>query len=272
MDDEIRGFQLGASDYITKPMSPPIVQARVRNHLALVQAHKALQDQNQVLERRVRERTREIEQTQDIAIYCMASLAETRDNETGNHIRRTQHYVRQLAEHLQDKPRFRDLITPEYIDLLFKSAPLHDIGKVGVPDKILRKPGPLDDEEWVEMKRHVVYGRDALLRAEAALGSTSFLKLAKEVVCAHHERWDGTGYPEGLAGDDIPLSGRLMAIADVYDALVNKRVYKEAFPPGEAISMIKQGSGTQFDPDLVEALIVLQDEFRAIAARFSDDV
>ena len=251
-------------------MSPPIVKARIKTHLALLEAHRRLREQNHSLEQRVQSRTREIEQTQDIAIYCMASLAETRDNETGNHIHRTQHYVRLMAEYLQDNPRFRDTITPEYLNLLFKSAPLHDIGKVGVPDSILTKPGPLDDEEWIEMKRHVEYGREALLRSEEAFGSTSFLRLAKEVVCTHHEHWNGGGYPKGLKGDEIPLSGRLMAIADVYDALVNKRVYKPALPHEEAISIIKKGSGQQFDPDIVDALIELQDEFQRIAERFAD--
>ncbi|MCF6282848.1 MAG: two-component system response regulator [Candidatus Polarisedimenticolaceae bacterium] len=270
VEDEIKGFNLGASDYIIKPMSPPIVKSRIRTHLALDHAHKKLKAQNKVLEQRVLERTREIQQTQDVAIYCLASLAETRDNETGNHIRRTQHYVKLLAKYLQDHPRFRHRISDEYIDILFKSAPLHDIGKVGVPDRILLHPGKLEGEDWTEMKRHAQYGRDAILTAEKDLGSTSFLRLAREVAYSHHECWDGSGYPEGLKEDDIPLSGQLMAVADVYDALISQRVYKEAFSHEKAVAIIFAGSGTRFDPDIIEAFTILQDEFNNIAKQFAD--
>ena len=271
VDDEIKGFELGASDYIIKPMSPPIVKSRVRTHLALDRARKKLKVQNRVLEQRVQERTREIQQTQDVAIYCLASLAETRDNETGNHIRRTQHYAKLLANYLQEHPRFRHRIDDEFINLLYKSAPLHDIGKVGVPDRVLLHPGGLEGEDWEEMKRHAQYGRDAILTAEEELGSTSFLRLAREVAYSHHERWDGSGYPEGLQGDDIPLSGQLMAVADVYDALISQRVYKEPMPHEEAVAIIIEGSGTQFDPEIIEAFITLQDEFNNIAIQFADN-
>ncbi len=268
VDDEIKGFELGASDYIVKPMSPPIVKARIRTILALDQARRALKTQNRLLEQRVQERTREIQQTQDVAIYCLASLAETRDNETGNHIRRTQHYIKLLATYLQNHPRFRQQIDNEFINLLFKSAPLHDIGKVGVPDRILLNPGKLEGEDWEEMKRHAQYGRDAILTAEKELGSTSFLRLAREIAYSHHECWDGTGYPQGLRGDDIPLSGQLMAIADIYDALISRRVYKEPIPHKEAVAIISEGSGRQFDPEIAEAFITLQDEFNHIARQF----
>jgi putative two-component system response regulator len=270
VEDEIKGFNLGASDYITKPMSPPIVKSRVRTHLALVHAWKKLKTQNKVLEQRVLERTREIQQTQDVAIYCLASLAETRDNETGNHIRRTQHYVKLLAKYLQDHPRFRHQISDKYIDILFKSAPLHDIGKVGVPDRILLHPGKLEGEDWEEMKRHAQYGRDAILTAENDLGSTSFLRLAREVAYSHHECWDGSGYPEGLKENEIPLSGQLMAVADVYDALISRRVYKEPFSHEKAVAIILADSGTRFDPEIIEAFTTLQDEFNNIAQQFTD--
>ncbi len=268
VDDEIKGFDLGASDYITKPMSPPIVKARIRTILALDRARKELKAQNRLLEQRVQERTREIQQTQDVAIYCLASLAETRDNETGNHIRRTQHYIKLLATYLQNHPRFRQRIDDKFINLLFKSAPLHDIGKVGVPDRILLNPGKLEGEDWEEMKRHAQHGRDAIFTAEKELGSTSFLRLAREIAHSHHERWDGTGYPQGLRGDDIPLSGQLMAVADVYDALISRRVYKEPMPHEQAVAIISEGSGGQFDPEIVEAFIELQDEFNNIALQF----
>lgn len=271
VDDEIKGFELGASDYIVKPMSPPIVKSRIKTHIALDHARRELKAQNRVLEQCVEERTREIQQTQDVAIYCLASLAETRDNETGNHIRRTQHYVKLLAKYLQDHPRFRRQIDEEFINLLFKSAPLHDIGKVGVPDRILLHPGKLLGEDWEEMKRHAQYGRDAILTAEEELGSTSFLRLAREVAYCHHECWDGSGYPEGLKGDEIPLSGQLMAIADIYDALISRRVYKEPFSHEKAVTIILEGRGTRFDPEIIDAFISLQGEFVNIANQFTDN-
>jgi len=270
VDDEVRGFELGAVDYIAKPMSPPIVKTRVKNHLMLTQARKILENQKLSLELQVKERTLEVVRTQDVAIFCMASLAETRDNETGNHIRRTQHYVRLLSEYLKTHPAFESYLDDRTINLLFKSAPLHDIGKVGVPDRILLKPGKLNDEEWVIMKQHAEIGHEALLRAESDLGSSSFLQLAREIALTHHERWDGNGYPQGLNGHDIPISGRLMAIADVYDALISKRVYKEPFPHDEAVKLILAEKGTQFDPDIVDAFEQLQSEFQRIAIEFMD--
>ncbi len=268
--DEIRGFGLGAVDYIAKPMSPPVVIARVSTHIALQQARKALHDHNRVLEKKVAQRTEELTRTQDVAILCMASLAETRDNETGRHIMRTQRYVKVLAEHLRNHIRFRDEIDDDFIDLLFKSAPLHDIGKVGVPDRVLMKPGPLNEEEWVEMRRHAEYGRTAILKAESELGTTSFLRVAREISYTHHEKWDGSGYPEGLAGDDIPVSGRLMALADVYDALISRRVYKEPIPHLDSVSMINRLEGSQFDPDVCAAFNDVLPTFVRIAQSYPD--
>ncbi len=270
VDDEVRGFELGAVDYIAKPMSPPIVKSRVKNHLLLAKARKILENQAKMLELEVRQRTREIDRTQDVAIYCLASLAETRDNETGNHIRRTQHYVRTLSEYLVDHPAFRDYLSHDMIELLFKSAPLHDIGKVGVPDKILLKPGKLDPDEWEIMKKHAQFGCDAIIRAENELGTTSFLRVAREITLTHHEKWDGSGYPYGLKGNKIPISGRLMAIADVYDALISKRVYKEAFSHEVAVNLILKQKGRHFDPDIVDAFEVLQSAFKNIAEKFKD--
>jgi len=268
--DELKGFELGAVDYITKPMSPPIVRARVRNHLMLSTIHQHLADQNNILEQKVRERTEELSRTKDVAIYCMASLAETRSSETGKHILRTQNYVRLLAQQLRDHPRFCEHLDDETIELLYKTAPLHDIGKVGVPDSILLKPGKLEPDEWEQMKLHAQYGHDALLRAEQELGTTDFLQMAREIAYTHHEKWDGSGYPRGLRGDEIPISGRLMALADVYDALISRRVYKAAFPHRDAVDYIIAASGQHFDPDLVEAFIALQDEFHRIALQYAD--
>ncbi|MCB1874801.1 MAG: two-component system response regulator [Chromatiales bacterium] len=268
--DELKGFSMGAVDYISKPMSPPIVRARVATQLALSQARRQLANQNQILEHKVKERTGELERTKDVAIFCMASLAEARDNETGKHLLRTQNYVRTLAQNLAEHPRFTHYLDAYTIDLLFKTAPLHDIGKVGVPDRILLKPGKLDEAEFEIMKRHTEFGRDALLRAEQELGTTDFLQMARELIYTHHEKWDGSGYPLGLKGDEIPVSGRLMAIADVYDALISQRVYKEAFSHDTAVEIIQSTSGSHFDPDVVEAFMVLRDEFKRIATAYAD--
>jgi putative two-component system response regulator len=268
--DEAKGLALGAIDYLVKPVNPPIVKARVKNHLELKLAKEELLQQNEILEIKVQERTKELALTQDVTIYSMASLAETRDPETGGHIRRTQNYVRALAEQLKGRPRFRDALDARVIELLYKSAPLHDVGKVGVPDAILLKPGKLTVEEFEEMKKHTLYGRDALLSAENVLGTNSFLALAKEIAYTHHEKWDGTGYPQQLTGEDIPLSGRLMALADVYDALISKRVYKPPFGHQKAVDIIREGQGSHFDPVLVECFLEIESTFREIALEYAD--
>lgn len=216
-------------------------------------------------------RTEELQRTQDVTIHSLASLAEARDNETGAHILRTQRYVRALAEALRDVPDYREYLDEPTIDLLFKSAPLHDIGKVGIPDRILLKPGRLDPDEFEVMKTHATIGGDALAVAERELGGSSFLQLAKEIAMTHHEKWDGSGYPGGLAGEAIPIAGRLMAVADVYDALISKRVYKEAFSHDTAMGIIREGRGAHFDPQVVDALERVEDEFVAIARRYADE-
>ncbi len=269
---EQRGLEIGAVDFITKPINPPILLARVKNHLFIKSAQDSLKHQNEQLETIVTERTRELADTKEATIFAMSSLAETRDNETGNHIRRTQHYVRALAIELKDHPRFKDELTEGNIKLMYSSAPLHDIGKVGVPDSILLKPGPLDDDEWVIMRLHVTYGRDAIISAEKILSQeSSFLRYAREIAYGHHEKWDGSGYPEGIKGDDIPVSARLMAVADVYDALISRRVYKPAFPHEKAVAIITEGKGSHFDPDMVEVFLDIHEKFRAIALEFGDE-
>ena len=271
VEDEKRGLQMGAVDYITKPISPPIVLARVKIHLALKAQADFLRDKSDFLETEVAKRTREVVAIQDVTILAMASLAETRDSDTGNHIRRTQFYVKALAQHLSTHPKFAAQLTDNTIQMLFKSAPLHDIGKVGIPDHILLKPGRFEPEEFEIMKTHTTLGRDAIAHAERQLGMTvDFLSTAKEIALSHQEKWDGSGYPQGLAGEAIPLSARLMAVADVYDALISRRVYKEGMSHEKAVSIIQEGRGTHFDPDVADAFVVLQDEFRAIAAEFAD--
>nr|WP_315463191.1 two-component system response regulator [uncultured Rhodoferax sp.] len=270
-EDEAYGLSLGAADYITKPISPPIVLARVRNQLAVKASADFLRDQNEYLEAEVVQRTREVSAIQDVTILAMASLAETRDSDTGNHIRRTQHYVQSLARKLAEHPRFSAYLTPATIDMLYKSAPLHDIGKVGIPDRILLKPGKLTPEEFEIMKTHTTLGRDAIAHAERELGTeVAFLTMAKEIAYGHQEKWDGSGYPQGLAGDAIPVSARLMAVADVYDALISHRVYKAPLPHTQAVDIIAQGCGRHFDPDMVDAFLAVQDQFQAIASIYRD--
>ena len=220
--------------------------------------------------RGLKERTDELQITQDVTIQSLASLAETRDNETGNHIYRTQHYVRILAEYLNALPQCDQNLSEEIVQLLYKSSPLHDIGKVGVPDAILLKTGPLTDQEWIVMKKHTYYGREALRIAEERLGSTSFLSIAQELIYSHHEKWDGSGYPEGLSGPAIPLSGRIMAVADVYDALRSERPYKKEFTHEKTREIIIEGKGTHFDPLIVDAFLARETDFISIADKYRD--
>ena len=221
-------------------------------------------------EQRVKERTRELVMVQEATIESMSSLTETRDPETGGHIKRTQNYLRLLAEHLKHQPGFSPVLDDETIDLLCKSAPLHDIGKVGVSDRILLKPAKLTDEEFEEMKQHTVFGRDAILAAERKLGNTSFLRFARDIAYTHHERWDGSGYPEGLRGDQIPVAGRLMALADTYDAITSERVYKSPLSHEKAVKIIVEEKGAQFDPAVVDAFLQVEEDFRQTALRYCD--
>jgi putative two-component system response regulator len=270
-EDEIRGLSLGAADYITKPISPPVLMARVETQIKVKAAADFLRDQNDFLEQEVQRRTREVTAIQDVTIHAMASLAETRDNETGNHIRRTQNYMKLLAELLREHPRFSQFLDDATIKLLFKSAPLHDIGKIGIPDRILLKPGRFTPEEFEIMKTHTTLGRDAIQHAEDQLGiGVDFLNLAKEIAYGHQEKWDGSGYPEGLAGDAIPISARLMAVADVYDALISRRVYKPGMPHEQAVAIIREGRGVHFDPDVCDTFLANAERFQAIADQFAD--
>jgi putative two-component system response regulator len=277
MGNEITGFALGAADYITKPISPPLVEARVKAHLENKHARDFIEDRNRVLQVMVLERTRELAATQDATILSMATLAETRDPETGHHLQRTQGYVRSLASRLSAHVRFRDELDDHVIELLFKSAPLHDIGKVGVPDAILRKPARLTAEEWEVMKRHPLYGYEAIASTEKVLSAAgisskaaSFLRYAREIARSHHEKWDGSGYPDGTVGAQIPVSARLMALADVYDALISKRCYKPAFTHAQATAEIVAGRGTHFDPDVVDAYCDLEAEFVTISRTYNE--
>jgi putative two-component system response regulator len=271
LESELRGLELGAVDYITKPIVPPVVLARVRTQLELKQARDRLADQNSFLEAEVARRMADNDLIQMVGIRALAHLAETRDPETGNHILRTQSYVRELALQLRDQPRFRAILNDRYINLLTRSAPLHDIGKVGIPDAILQKPGPLTPEEWQIMKTHSRLGFEAIELAEHdAEKPVEFLRLAKEIAHWHHEKWDGSGYPDSLVGEAIPLSARIMAIADVFDALISRRVYKEPMSFEEARDIIAAGRGQHFDPDIADAFLAGFDAFATIANNHRD--
>ena len=203
------------------------------------------------------------------AIRALAHLAETRDDDTGRHILRVQNFVWLLAELLREHPRFKDQMTTEYIDLLVQSAPLHDIGKVGIPDHILLKPGALDDDEWAIMQTHARLGSEAIEKVERDTGRPApFLALAKEIARWHHEQWAGGGYPDGLVGEAIPISARLVALADVFDALVSRRIYKGPLSLEDARDIIAEGRGVRFDPDVTDAFLANFDEFVEIVEKY----
>jgi putative two-component system response regulator len=271
-EDEERGLTHGAADYITKPIRPAVVHARVRTQLEAKHARDLLKGQTDALEAEVRRRMRETGRIQAVAVRALARLAEMRDTDTGNHILRTQRYVAQLAQELRDHARFAAELDDASIELLTRSAPLHDIGKVGIPDRVLLKPGPLDDEERALMETHAVIGSEAIRQAQADEDAQlPFLRMAADIARWHHEWWDGSGYPDGLAGDDIPVPARLMAIADVFDALISKRVYKQAFSYDEARDEIAAGRGTHFDPDVADAFLNDFGAFVAIADSLQDE-
>ncbi len=290
-EDEERGLRLGAVDYVTKPINPVVLMARVATHLELKRNRDSLAARNANLEAEVARRMRHIELVQQVAVRALASLGETRDNETGHHIRRTQLYIQVLGEHLQSQPLFATQLAPRRLALIVNAAPLHDIGKIGIRDEILLKPGKLTPEEFTVMKTHATIGGEAIDRAirevatdhgqepqealqtgmlEPGAGPLDFLLIAREIAAGHHEKWDGSGYPLGLAGDAIPVSARLMAVADVFDALISRRVYKAPMPLSEVERIMREGRGRHFDPDMIDALFARWDAFVAIARRLAD--
>lgn len=266
--DEERGLRQGAMDYITKPIRPVVLLARVRTQLQARRSRDLMRDQNAFLEAEVGRRMAENDRTQLLSIRALAYLAQTRRSEAGRNLGRMQAFVGELARRLQRHPRFASTLGGGYVDLLTRSAPLHDIGEVGVPDAILRKPGPLTPAEWELMKRHCEFGWRAIEAAERdADQQLGFLSVAKEIARSHHERWDGSGYPDGLAGDAIPISARILALADVFNALLSARVYRPALSLDEARGIIERGRGAQFDPDMSDALLDGFETFAAIAER-----
>jgi len=271
VEEVVRGLDHGAADYITKPLCAPIVMARVRTQMELKRSRDWLKDQNAALEAEVARRVEECLLIQDVSIFTLARLAEARDEVTGNHLRRTQHYVRVLAEGLVSHPRFAGFLGGGNIETLTKSALLHDIGKIGIPDHILLKPGKLSPLEREIMQTHAKLGRDAIeLAKRDAVKPVEFLDMAQEIAYYHHEKWDGTGYPVGLSGESIPIPARLMAMADVFDALISNRHYKASWSFEQARELIAQERERHFDPDVVDAFLGRFDDFKAIAERYAD--
>jgi len=282
VEGETHGLALGAVDYITKPFNPDIVLARVRTHIELAKARERLHDENAWLEREVARRTNENALIRDLSLSALACLAEVRDIETGHHILRTQSFVELLAHHLAGHPDYREALAGERLEIIVRSAPLHDIGKVGIPDSILLKPGRLTSAEFEIMKKHPVIGADAITRAMAQAansrsgdgalpgGAFAFMETAREIALSHHEKWDGSGYPAGLQGRQIPVSARLMALADVFDALSSRRVYKEPMAPEDVTRIIVAERGRHFDPVIVDAFLELRPAFAEVAQRFAE--
>jgi putative two-component system response regulator len=266
-----RGLKMGAADYVPKPVNPTLMLARVRAHVDAKRARDWLRAQNSFLESEIARRAAENEVIQSVSIRALAHLAEIRDPETGLHILRTQAYVRLLAAQLEEHPRFSHILVRRFSDLLTLSAPLHDIGKVGIPDHILLKPGELSPQEWEVMKAHTHLGAEAIATAERDIDMPiDFLSPAKEIARWHHERWDGLGYPDGLRGEAIPVSARIMALADVFDAIISPRIYKHSTPFDEARDIIAESSGKHFDPEIVEVFLGNFGEFKAVAQRYHE--
>lgn len=269
MENEIRGLELGAVDYIRKPLNLESLRKRIQIHVKLKSVSKTLEENNAVLEQTVQNRTKELVLTRDITIHALIGLLEVRDIESGNHTKRTQWIIKELCENLKMKNAYAEVLTDSYIKVIFETAPLHDIGKVGIPDNILLKPGKLEPHEFEIMKQHVVFGINALKYEVQDNETPDFVRTAMDCIAGHHEKYDGSGYPRGLKGSEIPLPGRLMAIVDVYDAIISKRVYKAAYSHEEALRLIKEQRGLHFDPDLVDAFFEIEESIKNIAAKYT---
>ncbi|MGL1904426.1 MAG: response regulator [Fibrobacterales bacterium] len=262
-NDVCDGLGVGADDFISKPFVPKIFKARVKVHLKIKRHFDDLQSL-------VKGQTLGVDLMQRVLIESIGEMAKYRDPETGGHIKRTQNYVKALAIEMQHNQKYRKMLNESYIDMLHMTAQLHDVGKIQIPDSILLKPGQLSRIEFKEMKKHVQYGVEILDTVSHKLRDNGHFTVARDLIGYHHEKWDGSGYPNGLKGDDIPLAGRIMAIADVYDALISKRVYKEPLSQESAVAIITEGSGTHFDPELVAGFLRIQETFRKIAITYAD--
>ena len=261
-DDELEGLSLGAIDYITKPFQPSLLLKRIEVHLLVEKQTVELKNFNDNLQKMVEEKTQSVLELQDSLLRTIAEMVEYRDDITGDHIERTQRGVEILLEEIKKSGLYPENTKGWDTNLLLQSCQLHDVGKISIGDNILKKPGRLSNDEFEEIKRHTIIGEEIIKKIEAMTKENDFLKYAKIFAVSHHERWDGTGYPGRLKENEIPLLGRIMAIADVYDALISVRPYKKAFTHEEAVAIITEGSGTQFDPLLVEVFIRTAEKFR----------
>ncbi|MFW5807640.1 MAG: HD-GYP domain-containing protein [Spirochaetota bacterium] len=262
--DKVRAFRTGGVDYIVKPFQVEEVRARIRTHIRMKELQNNLEADNNRLQERVQQQVREIAEAQLSTILAIVKLAEARDDDTGQHIERTRTYAKLIAQALHDRRMYADTIDQTFIHNIFVSSPLHDIGKIAVPDAILLKPGKLNHEEFEIMKQHPVYGARTLNDVRKLYPNNSFINMGIEIARSHHEKWDGSGYPAGLKGEKIPLAARIMAISDVYDALRSKRVYKEAFSHEKSIDIISDATGTHFDPYLVPVFLSIEENIRQV--------
>jgi len=277
IDSTVKCIELGAEDYLPKPFNPVLLRARIGASLEKKRLHdmeaeyrEQVEQNNLVLSDRVREQVMEIASAQLGAIFAMSKLAESRDPETGEHLDRMREYCRVLAKKMQQLPKYADTIDQALVENIYAASPLHDIGKVGVPDAILCKPGKLTSDEWIIMKTHPIVGAETLREVDRQHPGNAFVQTGIEIAEAHHEKWNGRGYPFGLAGEKIPLVARILALGDVYDALTSKRCYKEAFAPDDARSVILNDRGVHFDPDVVDAFLATEDEFARIRVEYQD--
>ena len=277
VESAVKCIDMGAVDYVTKPFNPILLQSRVtasleRKHLHDMEENRRIQIElnNKYLSDQVREKVLEISQSQLAAIFAMSKLAESRDPETGEHLERMREYCKVLSEQLSRMPKYRSIIDREFVDSIYAASPLHDIGKVGVEDSILLKPGKLTEEEWVQMKLHPAIGAETLREVDRQHPGNAFIQTGIEIAECHHEKWNGSGYPYGLSGETIPLSARILALGDVYDALTSKRCYKDAFSHEKSVKIILEGNGSHFDPDVVLAFQETELEFQRIRTEYID--
>lgn len=277
MDSVVRCIELGAEDYLPKPFNPVLLQARINACLERKRAHdterhyqQRIEAHNGLLEEQVRQQVKALSSAQIATIFAMSKLAESRDPETGQHLERMREYCRVLALDLSKTDKYATTIDRRFVDDIHGASPLHDIGKVGVPDMVLQKPGKLTDEEWKLMRTHALLGAETLRAVNAQHPGNSFIQMGIEIAESHHEKWDGSGYPYGLAGNDIPLAARILALGDVYDALTSKRCYKDPMSHEKAAEIILSDRGRHFDPDIVDAFMRVEHEFITIRAVYQE--
>jgi len=281
LDDTVsaaRCINMGADDYLTKPFDPTLLRARVGASLERKRLHDQeshyldrMQKYNNELEIRVREQVAALTSAQLGAIFAMSKLAESRDPETGAHLERMREYCKVISIQLSKLDRYKNLINDMFVNDIYAASPLHDIGKVGIDDNVLLKPGKLTEQEWVIMKTHPIIGADTLREVDKQHPGNSLIRMGVQIAESHHEKWDGSGYPYGLQGEEIPLVGRILAIGDVYDALTSKRCYKDAFSHEKSAAIIREGKGLHFDPIVVDAFDTIEDEFKRIRAYYADE-